>query len=59
MEIILNEEAEKALIGWMPIKDRIITARFQSRHTKTTVAVIYPPTEEAEEEEKDNFFDQC
>ena len=57
--IILNEEAEKALIGWKPVNDRIITARFQSRHTKTTAVVIYAPTEEAEEEEKDNFYDQC
>ena len=38
--IILNEEEEKALIGWKPVNDRIITARFQSRHRKTTVVVI-------------------
>ena len=38
--IILNEEAEKALIGWKPVNDCIITARFQSRHTETTVVVM-------------------
>ena len=53
--IILNKEAEKALIGWKSVIDCIITVRFQSRHTKTTVVVIYAPTEEAEEEEKYNF----
>ena len=47
------------MIGWKPVNDRIITARFQSRHTKTTAVVIYAPTEETEEEEKDNFYDQC
>ena len=56
---ILIRKAEKALIGWKPVNDRIITGRFQSRHTKTNFVVIYAPTEEAEEEEKDNFYDQC
>ena len=41
--IILNEETEKALIGWKPVNDCIITARFQSRHTETTVVVIQSP----------------
>ena len=57
--IILKKETEKALIGWKPINDRIFTARFQFRHTTTTVVVIYKPTEEAEKEEKDNSYDQC
>ena len=57
--IILNKEEEKAMIGWEPVNDHVITARFHSRHTKTTVVVIYAPTEETEEEEKDNFYDQC
>jgi len=57
--MILNKEAEKALIGWKAINEHIITARFQSRHTKTTIVVIYAPTEEAEEKEKDIFYNQC
>ena len=57
--MILNKEAEKVLIGWKPVNDRIFTARFQFRHTKTTVVVIYAPTEETEEKEKGNFYDQC
>ncbi len=39
--LVLSKEAAKALIGWKPINDRIITARFQSRHAKTTVIQIY------------------
>ena len=31
--IILKKEADKALIGWKPVNNRMITARFQSRHT--------------------------
>ena len=57
--IILNKETGKALIGQKLVNDRITTVRFQSRHAKTNVVVIYAPTEEAEEEEKDNFYDQC
>ena len=57
--IILNKEAKKELIDWKPVNDCIITARVQCRYTKTTVVVIQAPTEEAEEEEKDNFYDQC
>ena len=46
------------MIGWKPVNDHF-TARFQSRHTNTTFVVKYAPIEEAEEEEKDNFYDQC
>ena len=56
--IILNEEAEKALIRWKLSYNCIITVRFQFKHTKSTVVVLYAPIEEAEEEEKNNFYDQ-
>lgn len=56
--LILSENASRALIGWKPVSDRIITARFQSRHTKATVIQVYAPTENAEEAVKDDFYDQ-
>ena len=56
--LVLSKEAANALIGWKPINDRTITARFQSRHAKTTVIQIYAPTENADEMEKDTFYDQ-
>ena len=56
--IVLGREASRALIGWKPVNDRIITARFQSRHTKTTIVQVYAPTEEADDETKDAFYDQ-
>ena len=46
------------MIGRKSLNDPIITARFQTRHTKTTVVGIYAPTEEAELQVKDNFYDQ-
>ena len=55
---MLNKEATRALISWEPVSERIITARFQSRHAKTTVVQVYAPTEDAEDTEKDSFYDQ-
>ena len=56
--LMLDEEAERAMIGWKPINDRIITVRLQSRHAKTTLIQVYAPTEEATEEAKDTFYEQ-
>ena len=36
----------------------MITARFYSRFIKTTIIQVYAPTNEAEAEEKDNFYEQ-
>ena len=58
MGFLLDKEDEKAMIGWKPVNERIITARFQSRHVKTTVIQVYAPTEEAQEEDKDAFYEQ-
>ena len=56
--LIINREAENALIGWKPVNDRIITARFLSRHVKTTIIQVYAPVEDAEEETKNAFYEQ-
>ena len=53
--MILNNEASRSLMGWKPVNDRILTTRFKSCHSKTTIIQVYAPTEEAEEE-KDDFY---
>ena len=45
------------MIGWKPVSERIITARFQSTHTKATGIQVYAPTEDAAECDKDAFYD--
>ena len=55
---LLDKETSDSLIGWTPVNDRIITARFQSRHTRTTVVQIYAPTDESDDTIKDTFYDQ-
>ena len=59
--MILSKAASQALIGWKPVNERIIMARFQSKHTKTTIVQVYAPTEDADEDDKDDkdkFYDQ-
>ncbi|XP_078619529.1 uncharacterized protein LOC144886675 [Branchiostoma floridae x Branchiostoma japonicum] len=54
--LILDKEATRALIGWKPVSERIITARFQSRHGKTSIVQVYAPTDDAEESDMDQFY---
>ena len=53
--MILNNEASRRLMGWRPVNNRILTARFKSCYSKTTIIQLYAPTKEAEEE-KDDFY---
>ena len=40
------------------MSDRIITARFNSKYIKTTCVQVYAPTNDAEPEVKDEFYEQ-
>ena len=57
--LMLSKEASNSLIGWNPVNERILTARLQSRHTKATVMVVYAPTEDATDDEKNDFYEKC
>ncbi|KAI0233499.1 hypothetical protein LSAT2_016251, partial [Lamellibrachia satsuma] len=56
--IIVTRKVEKTLLEWKPINDRLLKARFNSKFAKLTVIACYAPTEDAEEEIKDEFYDQ-
>ena len=43
---------------WNPVNDRIISARFFSRFAKLTIIQLYSPTNEADEADKDTFYEQ-
>ena len=49
---------EKTLLEWKPVNDRLMKVRFNSKFAKLTTIACYAPTEEAEEEEKDEFYEQ-
>ena len=55
--ILMSKEAFRALESWNPVSDRIITARFNSKHIKTTIIQVYAPTNDADTDEKDRFYE--
>jgi hypothetical protein len=56
--VMLDEFAEKCLLEWKPVSDRIVKIRMDSRFAKTTVIVGYAPTNAADDEAKEIFYDQ-
>ncbi|GFS24349.1 craniofacial development protein 2-like [Elysia marginata] len=55
--IMLSKRAEAALIDWAPINERIISARFYSKHIKLTLKHAYAPTNDAEIDIKTEFYE--
>ena len=56
--LIISRSTEKTLIEWEPVSDRIIRARFHSKYCKLTILQCYAPTKEAEDEVKDDWYEQ-
>ena len=54
--ILMSKSATRALMDWTPINERIIQARYHSKHIKLTMVHIYAPTEDADEQVKNEFY---
>lgn len=55
--VIIAKKKFNTLLEWA-ISDRIIRARFNSQHCKLTIIQCYAPTNEAEAEVKDEWYEQ-
>ncbi|KAL9979771.1 hypothetical protein ACROYT_G017482 [Oculina patagonica] len=55
--LILKRSVEKSLLEWKPINERLIRARFFGKQVKMTVIQCYAPTNDADPEQKDIFYE--
>ena len=56
--LITSKDAAQAPLELEPVSERIIRARLNLRWQQVTVIQCYAPTNEATEEEKDDFYEQ-
>ena len=56
--LILNREVRRTLLKWNLVNERIMSARFNSRFAKLAIIQVYAPTNDAEDESKEEFYEQ-
>ena len=57
MALIIAKKSVNTLLEWEPISDRILRARFDSKHCKLMIIQCYAPTSEADDAMKDDWVD--
>jgi hypothetical protein len=54
--ILINKNIKDTLLEWKPVSERIITAQINTKFRKMTVVQCHAPTENANLEEKEAFY---
>lgn len=56
--IMISKEAQRTLIGWEPVRPRIITSRFRTTAKRISLNIIqcYAPINDADEETKEEYY---
>ncbi|XP_065576323.1 craniofacial development protein 2-like [Artemia franciscana] len=55
--LMMSLTAYRTMLKSTPINERILFARFATTHTKLSVIVCYAPTNEADDDVKDSFYE--
>lgn len=54
--LLLNKGAKQSLMQWIPVSERLLTARFKTNIRNVTIIQCYAPTEASDEELKEEFY---
>ena len=49
---------KRTLMEWEPINERLIKARFNSKYCNFTIIQYYAPTNDSEDDMKEEWYDQ-
>ncbi|XP_072043253.1 craniofacial development protein 2-like [Amphiura filiformis] len=56
--LILNKNAQRSLLGYNPILERLITARLRTQIGTASIMQVYAPTTSYPDEDIEDFYDQ-
>ena len=56
--LLMTPEATRGLLSWEPVSSRMLTARFNSKGRKVAILQCYAPTNAADIEAKEEFYEQ-
>jgi hypothetical protein len=56
--LIMNERTSRALIGYEPVNDRILYAKFKGYPRNVSMVVVYAPTCQHTDEEVESFYNK-
>ena len=53
----MNKQSASTLMEWEQINERLIKARFNSKYCKLTIIQCYAPTNDSEDEAKEDWYE--